>query len=179
MSSLLSSNSPLSCSLLRGWYWGFPRCLTLHVFPLNQKWYQALEDVSAEWRIQEKHQNCFGNLSGKSTQLRQHAVTMLGFPQDIVCHTRSRTAIPQPGVQSSCAQRLTAATKHVLPQAFTQSALKSRKILLSTVGFGWSQHRGNRTDTYHKQAGCFSFLPLIDFVIHLWFLTTFSCTRIS
>lgn len=124
----------------------------------------------------------------RTVQLRQHTVTMqlhwlrtwagiiAGHCAQHEVQDRCTTAwcIVQPCSETHSWKQPCAATGF-----HPKCSEVKRKILLTTAGFGWSQHRGNRTDTYHKQGCCFSFRPLIDFVIHLWFLTTFSCKRLS
>lgn len=130
----------------------------------------AWEGVSAEWRS-------FGSTLWPCGYAGCRPG--LGLLQDTAQHE-----IQDCYTTAQCIVQLCSETYHwKQPCAATGFHLKcfevNGKILSITVGFGWSQRKGNRTDTYHKQGGCFSFLPLIDFVIHLWILTTFFCMRLS
>lgn len=119
----------------------------------------AWEGVSAEWRS-------FGSTPWPCGYAGCRPG--LGLLQDTVHSMRSRTAVPQPSVQYSCAQRLTVENNHVQQQAFTQSALKSREKYYSLQ---WALDEANAKETeliltINKE---------VVFLSCLWLILSFTC----
>lgn len=162
VSSLLYGNSPVSYSLQRGievsrdalhctfFFW--TRSGT-RLQNISRCFCRTAHMVEAS-KLFRKPGRC------KAAQLRQHAATVPGWLHQVQDHcTTARCLVRLCSETHSCNQPCAATGFH--PKCFEVK----RKVLLITVGFGWSQRRGNTTDTYHKQGGCF-FFPASDWFCH-------------